>query len=154
MRNVIWWFTFMIAAIWGQLMLPGVDLLVVGLILSLQEERLQQTAWLAVAFMLIQEGSGSLAFGSSVLWYALVVVFYTLGRWLFDPRGVQFVCLLGLVMGVWHYLLAQMMATLQEYTVQVGPLAEESVLQALIIPLAWLAFGRLRGKKVTDALAY
>lgn len=152
-RNVIWWLLFIFCGIWAQSFLRGVDVLMVGLVVSLQEDRLPQTLWLLGALVLIQEGAGSLTFGSSLLWYAMLIALYAMGRWLFQARNLLFMVLLGAGMGLWHYLLVVLMTPLQEYQVALDRLFFESFLQALVFPLAWALASGLRGKRERDAVS-
>lgn len=151
--NILWWTAFIVCGIWAQYFVRGVDVLMVGLVISLQEDRLQQTFWLLGCLVLIQEGTGSLSFGSSLLWYAMLIALYAVGRWLFQARNLFFMALLGASMGLWHYLLVNIMAPLQEYQVAHDRLFFESMIQALIFPVAWALASELRGKRERDVLS-
>jgi len=153
LRNVLWWLLFIFCGIWAQYFLRGVDVLMVGLVVSLQEDRLPQTLWLLGILVLIQEGAGSLAFGSSLLWYTMLIGLYTVGRWLFQARNLFFMVLLGACMGLWHYLLVIIMTPLQEYQVAHDRLFFESLIQALVFPVAWAVASELRGKRDRDAIS-
>lgn len=153
LHNILWWTLFIVCGIWAQYFLRGVDLLMVGLVVSLQEDQLPQTFWLLGIFVLVQEGVGSLAFGSSLLWYAMLLALYTTGRWLFQARNIFFMVLLGAAMGLWHYLLVNIMASLQEYSVAHDRLFFESLVQALVFPVAWAIVSELRGKRERDGLS-
>ncbi len=152
-RNLFWWLGFILCGIWGQSFIPGVDLLMVGLLISLQEERLSQTLWLLGACILIQEGTGSLAFGSGILWYSALIAMFFLGRWLFQARNLFFVIIMGGVMGAWRYLLVVLLATLQNYQVTHERLFFECVLQALLFPLIWTLVSPLRFSRDNDAIS-
>ncbi len=152
-RNILWWLFFFVVGIWGQYFLPGVDLLMVGLVISLQEGRVAQTLWLFICLTFIQEGIGTVSFGSSLLWYAMLFVLYFIGRWLFQARNVFFMILLGGIMGLWHYVLVIIMATLQEYKVPHDTLFFESMVQALIFPVFWIVMNELRIKRDTDVIS-
>lgn len=151
--NFLWWTIFIICGIWAQYFVRGVDFLMIGLVLSLQEGRPAQTAWLLAIFVLIQEGIGSLSFGSSLLWYAMLVVLYSLGRWLFQAKNMIFMVLMGACMGVWHYLLIFIMSSLQDAVVSHDRLFFESVLQALLFPIGWAVANALRSRRESDALS-
>ena len=144
LRSAAWWPFFIVTALWAQRLVPGVDFLVLGLILSLQEDRPSQTLWLALVFLLIQEGTGSLAFGAGLLWYGAVVALFSLGRWLFEVENMFFIVILGAMLGLWRFGLAQMLATLQEYDLNYIRLAQENILQAVIIPPGWFLARTLR----------
>lgn len=149
--NILWWTIFTLLGIWLQSLLPGVDILIVGLLVSLQEERFTQTLWLLLVWMLIQEGASGLAFGSGILWYALLFVFYGIGRWLFQVRNIFFIGLLGALLGIWHYCLVSMMAALQDYRVASDRLFVESALQAALFPLLWFVVYTIRMMRPVDA---
>ncbi|QJT09945.1 hypothetical protein [Oceanidesulfovibrio marinus] len=146
-RNILWWFGFTVIALLGQTVFPGVDLLVPGLIVSMQEERNRQSIVLGIVFLLIQEGSGSLAFGAGLAWYGMAIVLFIAGRWLFEARNIMFMVILGAVLGVWRYLLISMLTALQEYTFLEDVVFWECVHQALTFPLMWSLAAALRPTK-------
>ena len=135
--SVSFWGLFTLSGIWLQSFLPGVDFLAPGLILCLQEERLRNTAILGVLWLLIQEGTGSLAFGTGILWYGALVGLFFLGHWFFEGRNFFFMMLLGACLGVLHFGLTHVMAYLQDWLVAPGRVLMEGVLQAVIFPLEW-----------------
>jgi hypothetical protein len=153
LMNILWWTVFTLFGIWAQLLLPGVDVLVVGLLASLHEERPTQTLWLALLWMFLQEGVSGLAFGSGILWYAVLLGLYAVGRWLFQVKNLFFIALCGAVMGVWHYILTPMMASLQDYAVARDRLFVESCIQTLVFPPIWFVVHKLRAMRTTDAQA-
>ncbi len=151
-RNMVWWLGFILVAIWAQSLVPGVDFLVVGLVLSLQEGRLKQTCWLGACVLLIQEGTSTLSFGTSLLLDGIAVVAFIFGRWLFQSRNVLFLSLLGGVLGLSHYLIVPMMAYLEDYSVPRESLLLESVIQAAIFPPVWLLAHTLRSLRKPDVV--
>ncbi len=153
MPNIIWWTVFLCAGVWAQSVFPGVDILAAGLVISMQEERLQQTAWLMLACIIIQEGAGSLAFGYSLVWYVFVVGLYILGRWLFEARNLLFILLLGLCLGIMHVVLSSTLASLQNYEVDIAVLLREGFLQALLFAPAWGFTYALRPKRAQNDVA-
>ncbi|TVM17578.1 hypothetical protein DPQ33_07985 [Oceanidesulfovibrio indonesiensis] len=146
-RNILWWFSFTVLALLGQMFFPGVDLLVAGLIVSMQEERKRQSIILGVAFLLIQEGAGSLAFGAGLAWYGMAVILFIGGRWLFEARNIMFMVILGAALGVWRFVLVSMLTALQEYTFSQELIFWECVHQALTFPLMWSLTAALRPRK-------
>ena len=136
--SFLFWTVFTVLGVLGQALLPGVDLLAAGLIVSLQEDRRSVSAWLFMVFVLLQEGQGSLPFGQSLLWYVLVALLFLLGRWMFEARNVFFVLLVGLLLGLAHFCLVYVMAALQDLAVYLPRLWRESALQAGVLPLQWL----------------
>ena len=132
--NAAWWAGYLAVGLGLQLHFPGVDALVPGIILSCQEKRPQQTLWLCLAAILIQEGSGSLGFGNSLLWYALLLFFFFLGRLFFVTGSLFFIVLISMVLGVAHSALLYVTSSLQGITVDAHRLAEQLVAQGLLIP--------------------
>ena len=78
--NILWWVAFFVFGLALQQALPGTDVLVAGLFLALQERRPFQLAVVLLALILVQEGVGTLDFGTSVLWYLLVITLFFIGR--------------------------------------------------------------------------
>ena len=77
--NILWWVAFFVFGLALQQALPGTDVLVAGLFLALQERRPFQLAVVLLALILVQEGVGTLDFGTSVLWYLLVITLFSSG---------------------------------------------------------------------------
>ena len=136
---ILWWGTYTVLCVWAQRFLPGVDFLAPGIVLSMQEQGGVRTVWLAVIWILLLEGMGNLPFGYGVAWYGLLIVFYVVGRWLFEARSFLFMCLLGLGLGVLHPVLLYFFSTLSNLDVSLTTAAVEGVLQVLIFPLVWVA---------------
>ena len=135
--RVVFWMMFTLFGLWLQSFLPGVDFLAPGLILSLQEERPRTTVLLGVTWLLLQEGTGSLAFGTVVLWYGVLTGLFFFGHWLFEAKNFVFMVILGLCLGVLHFGLMQVMAQLQDWRVAPGRALMEGVLQAVVFPVQW-----------------
>ena len=136
-RNVLWWLMFLPLALALQLFLPGLDALVIGLILVLQERRYKDLLWVLPVLIILQEGMGSREFGGMILWYAAVIGFFMLGRWLFEVENFLFVFLLSTCLGAGHFALVYVLAPLQDLYINVQATLDESVIQALFIPIAW-----------------
>ena len=136
-RNVVWWVLFLTAGIWLQMVLPGVDMLIPGLILAMQERRPMQLACVFLITVLIQEGLGTLAFGACVLWYLSVMLLMVIGHWLFSTRNLVFMILLGVASGVTRYAVTQLMVSLQNAALDNAVLLEECGMQAVAIPVFW-----------------
>lgn len=150
-RDIIWWVIFIIAAIWMQQMLPGIDALIIGLIIALQEGRVSRIAWLLPVIILLQEGMGTLAFGTTILWYGCTIAMFFMGRWLFEVENFLFVFLLSTCLGLLHYVLSDMMASLQKLDLANRQLVDDSILQALFIPLTWRLTQLLRKRFMANA---
>ena len=135
--SLLWWAIFITGAVLLQQQIPGVDALAPGFLLSLQERKPGQTLCLFILFSLIQEGTGSMTFGSSILWYGGQAIFFWIGQRFFVAENVVFVLLLALSLGAYHALLTIFMCAVQEIPVEYQSLLHESIIQALIIPLIW-----------------
>ncbi|MDR0339388.1 MAG: hypothetical protein LBH65_03825 [Desulfovibrio sp.] len=139
--RILWWATFIAGALIVQQSIPGIDALTPGFLLSLQERRPRQSFWLFVFFVLIQEGSGSLAFGSALLWYGGQAVLFHVSLRYFVADSLLFVLMLSAALGAYHGFLVWFMCIVQKAPVYFFTLTRESLLQATIIPLIWgLAF--------------
>ncbi len=148
MHPFVWWLLFTLAAIWLQRALPGLDAFGPAVVVCLQERRLRQLAWLLPAWILLQEGMGSSAFGTMILWYAGLIVFFVLGRWLFESRNAMFVFFIGVFMGAWHFFLLRSMAVLQGLVANDERLIWEGVQQAVAFPILWALIYNLYVRQV------
>lgn len=137
--NVLWWTVYGIVGLALQHHFPGVDALIPGIMLSCQEKRWQQTAWLCVFAILIQEGTGSLDFGSALLWYASLLFLFGAGRLFFVTGSLFFVVLLAMALGIVHSGLLYSLSSLQGYTIDSYYLAQQAMAQALLIPPLYAA---------------
>lgn len=137
MLAALWWTIFTVCGIWGQALVPGVDFFAPGMAISLRWQRPGTTLILTLIWVAIQEGAGGLAFGYGILWYALLFGLLTVGRWLLDPGSLQFQALLGVGLGLAHFLLLYLMAVLEMRAFPLGRVALECLLQALIYPALW-----------------
>ena len=144
-RNIIWWTAFFILAILGQMLLPGIDLMVVGLIIAMQERNPLQIIWVLIICMLLQEGPGTMDFGASFCWYGLTMFIYYMGRAIFETENIFFILLVCASLGALHFGLMHIFSGLQGVSVPFKRLALESVGEMLIVPILWLALHRLRG---------
>ena len=132
--NILWWVAFFVFGLALQQALPGTDVLVAGLFLALQERRPFQLAVVLLALILVQEGVGTLDFGTSVLWYLLVITLFFIGRWMFETENWLFVLLLSGCIGLAHYGVIWLMTRLQFIPLDTTQLLDESILQALLTP--------------------
>lgn len=135
--RILWWALYIAGALIVQQNIPGVDALVPGFLLSLQERRHWQTFWLFILFVLIQEGAGSLSFGSSLLWYSGQIVLYRLSQRLFVADNILFVLMIAVSLGAYHGALVWFMSAVQKVPVEYAVILQESILQAVIIPVIW-----------------
>nr|WP_242012389.1 hypothetical protein [Pseudodesulfovibrio cashew] len=135
---ILWWAVYTVLGVWAQRFVPGVDFLAPGIVLSMQRNGPSGTFWLALSWVLLQEGMGNLPFGYGVAWYGMLVIFYIMGRWLFEARSFLFMCLLGLGLGLLHPVLAYSLARLANLAVDLRVAALEGAVQAAIFPMVWV----------------
>ena len=146
-KNVFWWVCFIVIAICVQAIAPGLDVLVVGLIILLQEKDWRGMLWLVPLFVLLQEGMGTRPFGPVIVWYAATIVIFKLGRWLFETDNFLFIFLLSACLGAAYYGVAWLMAPLQNLAFNVGDTLDKSLVQAIFMPFAWRLLTATRMKR-------
>ncbi len=137
-RLWIWWLFFLPISIFLQAGLPTVDVLLIGLIITMQEHRYKDLAWLLPILIFIQEGIGSREFGGAILWYCIVILLFIIGRWLFEVQNTLFVLILSACLGVAHFILVYLLAPLQDLHVNMDQLIYENIVQTIFTPIAWL----------------
>ncbi len=135
--HITFWVFFTVLGVWLQNLVPGVDFLAPGLILAMQEEKWTTPVWLGFAWLFIQEGTGSLPFGTGILWYGVLAALYFFGHWLFEARNFLFMFILGACLGSMHFFLVSVMLLLQDMSIPLERLTLESVLQLLVFPVEW-----------------
>lgn len=146
MASTVFWFLFTVTCVYLQRLVPGVDLLVAGLVVSMQREKWVTSLWLGLAWILIQEGTGSLAFGSTLMRYALLALLFYLGRWLLQTTSLVFMVLLSLSLAVMHWIITQLMTELQDAAVNWLALTRDSLLQGVLFIIVWIACYNLYDK--------
>jgi hypothetical protein len=142
--NALWWLLYSMIAIVLQAMFPGVDFFLPGLLILLQEQKIWHILTLGVAFLLLQEGMGSMAFGGTLAWYASAVLLFYAGCRMFHGLNLLFVMLLSLILAVVHYMVFGALAALQDIPWDTARLFDECLLQALLTPWIWWGASWLR----------
>lgn len=142
--NIVWWVLYCILGLGVQRFFPGVDALVPGVMISCQEGRPQQTGWLCLIFMLIQEGTGSLDFGTALLWYTSLILLFFTSRLFFETGSLFFVVILSLALALAHAGIVYTTSSLQGVTLNVYSLAEQATAQALLIPPLYVGASLVR----------
>ncbi len=149
--GALWWLCYIVCGVCLQLMLPGMDALAPGLLLALQEGRHKLFIQLAAVFLLIQEGAGSLHFGAGLLWYAGLAVLFKFSARLFVADNLLFVAGLSAGLGAWRAAVQLFVCAVQDIPVDHTRLLQESLLQALLIPIVWGVALYLRPKRLRHA---
>lgn len=135
--NVIWWMTYAFVAIILQSILPGVDFLLPGYIVAMQEKNLKQFCWVGIIFVILQEGMGTLAFGAVLLWYLSIILIYLAGHWLFEVESLPFIFLLSIASSLAHYMVVIFIGNLSEIQIPEKTLIDKCVYQAFLTPFMW-----------------
>ncbi len=112
-KSIIFWSAFTIIGIWGQFLMPGVDFLTTGLVVLLQLGYLSSAFWFGLLWMLIQEGTGTLAFGAVMLYYAGLVLAFYFGAAFFEVRNLLFSAVFFMVLAAIKIGLIGIMISLQ-----------------------------------------
>ena len=136
-RNAFWWGTFLFPAITLQRLFPGVDFLLVGLLVTLQERRYADLAWVLPLLIILQEGMGTREFGLILLWYVVVAAIFLLGRWLFDVENFLYAFLFSACLAASYFAVAFLMSPLYAVAVDAHRLLDESIHLALLLPVCW-----------------
>ena len=150
-RNTGWWLLYCIVAITLQALMPGIDFMLPGLLLALQERHHVQSLCVGTIFLILQEGMGSMPFGSTLLLYALAVICFYAACSLFEGRSALFVILLGMVLAAMHAFTFVLVASLQDIPWQASVLQAECLFQAFFTPVVWWAASSLRGLMVHES---
>jgi len=136
-RNALWWGVFLFPAVTLQRFFPGVDFLLVGLLITLQERRYTDLVWVLPLLIVLQEGMGTQEFGVVLLWYVVVTAVFFLGRWLFDIENFFYAFLLSACLTVCYFVVVFLMSPLYAASVDADRLLDESVYLALFLPVGW-----------------
>lgn len=139
-----WWFCYAFVAVAFQSFMPGLDFFLPGFILALQERRFVQVLAVGALFVLLQEGMGSMAFGGTLLWYALAAIIFHVGCGLLQGTGFLFVTLFGILLSCIHYMIFALLSTLQDIPWNPSLLLDECLFQALFTPWVWWVASALR----------
>lgn len=150
-QECCWWLAFIVISIIAQALVPGLDALVVGVLLLLQERDYKMLGWLLPIFIILQEGMGTRSFGGVLLWYLVVIASFKIGRWLFEVGNFVFIFLLSTCLGGAYFGLAWLLAPLQATpTFDMNAMRDISLVQAIYMPLAWRILSVLRPGDKSD----
>ena len=146
-RNICWWLAFMVVGIAVQAAVPGLDVLILGLVILLQEEDYRNMLWLLPVFILLQEGMGCRSFGASIIWYTAAILLFRLGHWRFEVENFLFVFLLSACLGATYFGVAWLMDPLQGIPFDQQAMLDASLVQAIFLPVAWRLCVMLRPRR-------
>ncbi|MFP4391488.1 MAG: hypothetical protein ACOC43_13705 [Desulfohalobiaceae bacterium] len=150
MAPALFWFLYTLLAIWFQAIFPGPDLFAPALLLLLQQRDFPRLGWLLPLWIVIQEGSGSMYFGTSLLWYAGLILVFHFARVLLDTRGFLFIFLISVFAGFWQYLCLHLLSGLQELQVPKGQILQQSLQTIVAVPLFWSLLLGLKNRLVRE----
>jgi hypothetical protein len=146
LASALFWFGYTLAAVWLQAFFPGPDLFAPALLILLQERSISRLGWLLLVWILIQEGSGSLYFGTALLWYSGLILFFYSSRHLLDTKGFLFIFLISLFAGIWQFLCLYLLSGLQELQVPIEQLLLQALQTLLALPLLWAVLWGLKNR--------
>ncbi len=112
--QVIWgWVLYTAAALWGQGVFGGLDLLGPGLALCLRLGWVRSAFWLGIAWIVVQEGVGNIFFGTALLVFGGIPVFFFALKWLLTPRNGVFTVLFSVLAACWEMAALHILLSLQ-----------------------------------------
>ena len=141
---VFCWALYIVCAIIIQRYAQGVDALVPGLLIALQSKKRSLVLFLFLLFCLIQEGTGSLRFGSSILWYGGIIVIYFLTSSVVLETSVAVVLLFSVLAAAYMGGVSLFAQAIQDYRADFQALIAQCVLQAVLVPVLWFLAAPLR----------
>ncbi len=154
LANTAWWIVFLAAGIILQATFPGLDALILGLPLLLEERDYRRLVCFVPAVILLQDGMGTQAFGSAMLSIALCSLFYWLARGIASASRIGFYLFLSLCMGGIRIFLDWLFATLEDTAFVPEQLFHEGAAEAVYLFIGWIVLRHLRQECVqqgTDA---
>lgn len=137
MQRILFWLIYSICALWGQFFVPSADFFLPALLLALQDDDSVQLFWVASIAILLQEGMGSLAFGSVVLLYGTLIFFFHIFQWYVKIRTYLFVLLFAFCATLLHNVVLVLFCFLQDFDYRHLLSVQQSFLYFVTIPLVW-----------------
>ncbi|WP_161598683.1 hypothetical protein [Desulfonatronospira thiodismutans] len=108
--------------------------------------------WLGCLWMLLLEGTGNLAFGTVILYYAGLIMTYSLASMFFEARNVLFMAFLFLFLAVFKKGLVLVMAGMQDLGQPVHMDAESVLVQFAVHFILWMLIYNLFNKYIMHEL--
>ena len=142
--NTAWWIAFLMPGIILQAYFPGLDALILGVLLLIEEKNYRTLVWFVPAIIFLQDGMGTQAFGSTLLCVTLCYLLYTLTRRIARASRYGFYFLLSLCMGGVRLFLDWLFASLEELPYIPDQLLYEGCLEAAYLFSGWIVLRRLR----------
>ncbi len=142
--NSIWWFVFILFAIIGQMLFSGLDFLIIGFIILLQEQDLKQFLIISPFLFFLHESISTFSFSSTILWYVATFALLIIARFIFEVENFLFMFLFSSALSFAQVGLLGFMAQLQGIDYHMNYVLDLSVLQALSMPVIWYALKFIR----------
>ncbi|WP_051617089.1 hypothetical protein [Desulfonatronovibrio hydrogenovorans] len=114
MKKAFFLLIYTVLGVWGQFALPSVDFLTPALVVLLQLGFFSYAFWAGLFWMLIQEGAGDLAFGTAILFYSGLLIFFFTGGAFFEVSNILFSLFLFLFLSIYKPWIVTVMASLQD----------------------------------------
>lgn len=138
MKIIIWWILYTVLGIWLQRFIPGLDCYAPALAGCLYLG-LPKTAFvMSLIWIIIQEGVGSLALGSSLLFYGGVAIFFVWAKIFFTKNSLLFFLVVSLFTAGLHFVIMQTMCSLQELHLPMQLAVQDSLLTLIFFPILWM----------------
>ena len=147
---VFCWALYIVCAIIIQRYVHGVDALVPGLLIALQSKKRSLVLFLFILFCLIQEGTGSLRFGSSMLWYGGVIVIYFFASRIVLEASAAAILLFSVFSAIYLGGVLLFAQAIQDYGADLQAIITQCVFQAALVPVLWFFAAPLRRRMVTN----
>ncbi len=137
MKEILWWILVTIFGIGAEVGIKGIGPFIPALLLCLQLEKIGASIFLAIFWMIIQEGGGNIPFGSVLLWYmGMAFVFFWLKNYL-SSNGIIFVILMSVCSALWYFISIYTLTSLEEITIKQDILFHNSLIQLIAFPILW-----------------
>ncbi len=143
-RNTLWWITFLMACIVLQVVLPGIDALLLGVILLIEEREWRTMVWYVPAMVLLQEGIGTQAFGGTVMLIGLCVFLHRLCQPIAQASRAGFSLFFCLLMGGLLMFTDWFIATLEGLPASMEDLVFYGLAETVYLLIGWTLLVRLR----------
>lgn len=138
MGTVIFWFFFTVLGIWFQAFFPGIRFFAPAVVFCLHIKENKTAVILGIIWILLEEGSSVLAFGTSLLFYpGLIAMFYQLRTFLAEDSPF-FIIVLFVFTGFWNFVAIFAMVNLQELIISYQELFLQSAASSVTFLIVWL----------------
>ncbi len=117
MKELCWWIFITILGVFFKDWLTGIDFFLPALILCYQKKNFFCAFFLGIIWILIQEGSGDIPFGATLLWYMAVSFFYFFLKQFLATNNLIFITILSFISSCSYYVSIWIISSLQEIVV-------------------------------------